>query len=194
MKQSSPALSDEQLMAELGAMMVRNNLEDLHAGNGPISDALMKQINRRVRDAFYTCLHAVRWQERSFSASKWIDYHAHSIPSYWEAPELIPGYRDGLEPETEGSTPAPIDRTSLEFQAALDVVRQMLDRIAGKPEGRFLRGPGSTIRRQRLERLAIDRYLKIPTAERQDSSRVGYLEFDLTERVRAMRGTDAGDA
>lgn len=164
-------------------IVVRNNLEDLHAGKGPISDSLMKEINQRIRNAIYTGLHAARWQHRSLSARKWVDYHLQSIPSYWEAAELIPGYRDFLEPETDGARPASIDEASAKYKAALDVVRAMLERIAATPEGHPIRGARGAALRSRMERFAVDRYLKFSPDERQEASRVSYLEANIAERI-----------
>jgi hypothetical protein len=184
MKQSPPPLDDEQAMAELLAIMARNNLEDLHAGDGEISDRLMKKINQRFRNAIYTGLHAAKSQRRSISARRWVDYHRRSIPMYWEAPELIPGYRDALEPETDGSRPALVVETSSAYKAVVRAVRAMLDRIAGIPDGRAIRGTRGQALRRRLELYGIDRYLKLTTKERRDPGRLRYLEFDLGERLK----------
>jgi hypothetical protein len=195
MKQSPPPLNDEQTMAELLAMMARNNLEDLHAGDGEISDRLMKKINQRFRNAIYTGLHAVKWQHRSPSARRWVDHHGRSIPSYWEAPELIPSYRDGLEPGVEGPEPAALNPDSSKDQASLLKIRTMLDWIAQMQTiGSPLRGARREEFRSELERYAVDWMAKTPPAERfgshllvdEDYYRFLGLEAELVERVKAL--------
>jgi hypothetical protein len=186
MTRSPTPLDDEQIMAEVLNMIVRNNLEDLHAGEGEISDALMKKLNRRVRNGIYTGLHALKWQRPSISADRFVDYHLRSIPSYWEAPELIPGYRDSLEPETDGARPTAIDAASSDYNVAVRAVRAMLGRISATREGRGIRGPHGAALRRRMVRFGIDRYLKLTSKQRHEAGRLSYLEADLAARIQVL--------
>lgn len=68
-------------LACLYAVGVRNALEDLHAGDGPIDDDLMMNINQRVRRGLYEVLNALDYDDEPA-----LSFYIASIPNYWEMP------------------------------------------------------------------------------------------------------------
>lgn len=186
-------LDARQQTASILTSIVRNNVEDLHAGNGEISDALMKQLNQRIRNAIYTGLHALALQDRSISARKWVEYHLQSIPAYWEPPQLIPDYTAFLEPETDGASPLPASE-SPDYQAALAVVRPMLEQIAVRIEGHAILGAEGATLRHRMEQFAVSRYLKLSPKQREEGDRLRFIESNMLERIRELsqRGSGPG--
>ena len=191
MSPSQPRLDHQHFTTQYIAMVVRNAMEAFHRVH--LSDAQMRELNPTIRNAIFTALHALGWEDRSESARRHIEYHLRSIPSYWEPPALLAGYRADLEPDIDGAAPGPLDSRSPEYRTALASVQPILDRIAKSPAGAPLQGRRGTKLRHALERYTVDRFLKIPEDEREGTDRLGYLEFDLTERVKASWGRDVGE-
>lgn len=79
----------ERTFAMFAAMVVRNAMEDFHSQH--LSDEQMKQLNRIIRNAICTAMHAF-FNRESPPAKRFIDYHMQMIPKYWEQPELLEGY------------------------------------------------------------------------------------------------------
>jgi hypothetical protein len=94
--------------ATLLAMTVRNALEGtLHGGElGDLSltDEQMAILNRVVRDAAATALHAKAHYLTSNAARQYLDFQAMLVPGYWEPPELLDDYV-----ESWASDPGPRD-------------------------------------------------------------------------------------
>jgi hypothetical protein len=57
----------------------------------------MREMNPLIRNGIYTTLQAVKAMKRSRKARDWINMHVLQIPSYWETPELLPGYAKSLK-------------------------------------------------------------------------------------------------
>jgi hypothetical protein len=92
MKAKQPQLEDgAKSMATLLAMIVRNAMENFHSEH--LSDAQMRELNPIIRNAIATGLHALAHQADHDAVQRYIDYHLSQVPSYWEPPELLPGYQ-----------------------------------------------------------------------------------------------------
>jgi len=86
-----PDLTEEtRTFATFIAMVIRNTMEDFHAEH--LTDEQMKQLNPIIRNATCTALHAFNNYQHHPEAKRFIDYHLRMIPTYWEPPELLPGY------------------------------------------------------------------------------------------------------
>jgi hypothetical protein len=91
--------------ATLIAMHVRNNLEDIHADYGPLSerpevllsDEQMRLINPIVRNAVADMLHALANINDEQQAANLIAFCSSMIPDYWEPADLTEGYRSGWD-------------------------------------------------------------------------------------------------
>lgn len=96
------ALTDEQAQqAMVIARAVRVELENIHHLYVP--DEAMPELNRAVRNAVASMLHALDNYDRHDAARRYVDMHLRHIPSYWEPPELLDDYRDMWSgPGTEG--------------------------------------------------------------------------------------------
>ena len=77
-------------MATYLASVVRNAMEDFHVRHLP--DAQMRELNPVIRNAIYTGLEALAYSEKSPAARAFVDYQKALIPTYWEEPELLPGF------------------------------------------------------------------------------------------------------
>lgn len=90
-------LPDAKAMAMFIGIVVRNAMEDLHADRqAGISDAVMRRLNRVVRNAAYTALDAARLMRRNPRAREWVAFQLMYIPSYWEQPELLEAYAESI--------------------------------------------------------------------------------------------------
>jgi hypothetical protein len=85
------AIDGLQAIASYVAIVVRNAMEDFHHLH--LSDQQMKELNPIIRNAVYTALYAREAYEKSEKAPRFIRYHLAHIPDYWEAPELLEGFR-----------------------------------------------------------------------------------------------------
>lgn len=85
--------TDPQQLAMLGGIVIRNDLEAIHA---EITDPTMRHINRSVRNGFYTTLRAAAAMDRSAVARNWVNYQLEMVPQYWEDPRLLEGYLAGF--------------------------------------------------------------------------------------------------
>jgi hypothetical protein len=77
------------------AMVVRNAMEDFHCRH--LSDEHMKELNRIIRNAICTAMHAVKRLNVSRGAKAFVDFHTRAIPKYWERPVVL---QDFLEMES----------------------------------------------------------------------------------------------
>lgn len=90
-------LPDEQLETSLRfqtkyiAIVIRNAMEDFHCEH--LTDAQMKELNPIIRNAVFTALYSMFCLQDSSKARAYIDYHLTMIPSYWEEPELLKGFK-----------------------------------------------------------------------------------------------------
>ena len=100
------AQEEEEQFAIFIAMVVRNAMEDFHSKH--LTDEQMKELNPIIRNAICTALHAFNNYSSEPPAKRFIDHHLPMVPSYWESPELLPGYArmwdkdrfQGWKPET----------------------------------------------------------------------------------------------
>ena len=84
---SEPELTEEtQFTAMVVAIAVRNAMEDFHCQH--LSDTQMRELNPIVRNAICTALYAMKNYAVSEKAKIYLDFHARSIPDYWEQPEI----------------------------------------------------------------------------------------------------------
>ena len=83
----------------LAGAIARNVFEDLHIKHIP--DAAMKELNQAIRNAVFTALQALRATPRLSRARKYVNYHLHFIPKYWEPPQLLSGYVDSIDPKNQ---------------------------------------------------------------------------------------------
>jgi hypothetical protein len=91
-----PELTEaNEQMARYISMVVRNAMENFHCEH--LSDEQMKQLNPLIRNAVATALHAFEHYERVPAARGYVDHQFRRIPSYWEKPELLEGYRQMLQ-------------------------------------------------------------------------------------------------
>lgn len=194
MSHSSRSRRHLSLTAKLLSMASRNAMEALHGDRpGDLSNAQMRKINQLNRHAIFTGLHALAHELESFTARRFVEYHLQSIPSYWEDPELLPGYRENLEPDVDGAAPGRMSSRDPRYKSALVAIRPMLDRIAKLPEGSRLRGRAGRGPRLALERYGVDRFLKLAPAERKRDDSLMYLERDLTLRATAASSDRASE-
>ena len=77
-------------MATYLASVVRNAMEDFHVKH--LTDAQMRELNPIIRNAIYTGFEALAYSEKSAAARAFVDHQKALIPSYWEEPELLPGF------------------------------------------------------------------------------------------------------
>lgn len=96
-----PLLEQNRSVAKYVAIVVRNAMEDFHAAH--LTDAQMKELNPIIRNAVFTALYAMVRTGDSPAAQRFGDYHMRMIPSYWEEPELLPGFKDMLDREKSGT-------------------------------------------------------------------------------------------
>lgn len=90
-RQQEPLLDPAtKQLANLVAIVIRNAMEDFHCEH--LSDDQMRQLNPIIRNAVATALHAFNNYETPGAARRFLDYNSSCIPSYWESPELLPGY------------------------------------------------------------------------------------------------------
>ncbi len=86
-------LTTTQQLAQLCAIHVRNELENIHAeDDGRLPDSSMKEVNTLVRDAIYEVLRMateVREDpEKEEYRQVFLNFLQMSIPHYWEAPKM----------------------------------------------------------------------------------------------------------
>ncbi|RKY10631.1 MAG: hypothetical protein DRP56_00520 [Planctomycetota bacterium] len=93
-----------QAFSEYIAIVVRNAMEDFHCQH--LSDAQMKELNPIIRNAIYTALYAHKASEKSEMSKHFVEYHLLSIPTYWEEPELLKGFKESEE-KLSGQPPIP---------------------------------------------------------------------------------------
>lgn len=58
-----------------------------------LSDTQMKEMNPIIRNAIYTALYSMHYCFLSEEIAAFVKYHIDMIPTYWEAPELLPGVK-----------------------------------------------------------------------------------------------------
>lgn len=100
-KKKQPGIENESATAMFISMVIRNAIEDFHARH--LSDAQMSELNRIIRNAVFTALHAVGQARRSEGARAFVQFHRACIPDYWEKPELLYDYIQTLR--LKGKTP-----------------------------------------------------------------------------------------
>lgn len=96
----NPLFEQNRAVAKYVAIVVRNAMEDFHTAH--LTDAQMKELNPIVRDAVFTALYAIVRSGDSPAAQRSGDYNIRMIPSYWEEPELLPGFKDMFDREKSG--------------------------------------------------------------------------------------------
>jgi hypothetical protein len=99
MSHSIPFEHDEQAVAMLIGSLARNELEEFHRAHVP--DAHMPELNRAIRNAAYTVLRAIHTMRATPRAEEWLRYQLRFIPSSWEQPELLEGYRASIDPKNQ---------------------------------------------------------------------------------------------
>ncbi|MFB2118748.1 hypothetical protein [Parapedobacter sp. 2B3] len=77
-----------KLITKIIAIVVRNNMEDFHAG-GNLSDRQMAKLNPLIREGIFNAPFAIIHGDKDDYLKQYIGYHLQSIPNYWEDPELI---------------------------------------------------------------------------------------------------------
>ena len=90
-EQMSELTQATRTLASYIAMVIRNAMEDFHHDH--LSDEQMKQLNPIIRNAVCTALHAFQNYEDSLQSARFVDFNVRMVPRYWEAPELLPDYR-----------------------------------------------------------------------------------------------------
>ncbi len=80
---------ERQMLANMIGVIVRNELEDLHAG-GAISEETMPELNTAIRNGIFTGLEALATGNVPF-----VLFAMRRIPGYWEPPKLVEGYESG---------------------------------------------------------------------------------------------------
>lgn len=95
-----PLLEQNRSVAKYVAIVVRNAMEDFHAAH--LTDAQMKELNPIIRNAVFTALYAMVRNGDNPAAKRFAEYHMQMIPSCWEEPELLTGFKEMLDSEKEG--------------------------------------------------------------------------------------------
>jgi hypothetical protein len=92
------SLTPAQRQALILGMAVRNALEPFHASDhyGLISDAVMPELNQRVRDALHMASYAYQHVDRP-GCAEYISNYVRMIPDYWEVPAFGPGEQEYLD-------------------------------------------------------------------------------------------------
>lgn len=96
-------LEGQAMIVGTMAVVIRNELEDLHADLSVMNNDVMRQINTAVRDGIWTVLMMLKRAESDDGgpALAHLESIAAQIPDYWEAPALLPwAEAEGLEPPT----------------------------------------------------------------------------------------------
>ena len=101
---SQRALKGMQEFSKYMAIVIRNAMEGFHCQH--LSDAQMKELNPIIRNAVYTAMYAHKTSGKSEMSKSFVEFHLLSIPKYWEAPELLKGFRESEE-KLSGQPPAP---------------------------------------------------------------------------------------
>jgi hypothetical protein len=82
------------------AMFVRDGLEDMHH-RGDLPQAIMPDLNTRIRDALYTALYVMEHTGDDWRCDRLVEMKTRGIPPYWEAPKLWEGVTNPSEIDEE---------------------------------------------------------------------------------------------
>ena len=86
---------DRKAVAKYIAAVVRDAMEDFHSRH--LSNEQMAQLNPLIRNAIYTALYTLDSVTNCDASARFMEEHAKRIPSYWEAPVLLPAFQKMLE-------------------------------------------------------------------------------------------------
>ena len=86
------AMKDMRDSSRYMAMVVRNAMEEFHHKH--LSDDQMKELNPIIRNAIYTAIFTYTTSAQSDRSRRFVEYHLEMIPSYWEEPVLLEGFKE----------------------------------------------------------------------------------------------------
>jgi hypothetical protein len=89
-------LTLEQQWSLVVGIAVRNALEPFHEGKGLLPDAVMPQLNRRVRRAILISTYSMMHLGKP-GCRKNVESLIAEVPNYWEIPDILPEEHDYFE-------------------------------------------------------------------------------------------------
>ena len=81
-----------QHQAKYVAIVVRNAMEEFHSKS--LSDEQIKELNPIIRNPIYTALYTTHYYRESANVKAFISQQSSMIPTYWEEPKFIEGFKE----------------------------------------------------------------------------------------------------